>query len=253
MDLYKNIKHSCTFADLRHLCVRDSLLCVFICSKISINSNGWLGHLIGSVNCDVTGPLWRHQKAVSCLGWDKSISDTRRSSRTPGCTRQIDLRPPTLVSYASMYETKWSHGHLIFNLGIPIPGKMVFILRWGPDFFFFFFVLSVGKLVCGYLRASVTSSTILNTLLLWCYCDGCIHDCGRGSLGQDASVSMTDMIKLQGCWICIHWVTVKNLNSLRPSDAIWRHTSGSTLAQVMACCLTAPSHYLNQCWLSYHQ
>ena len=25
--------------------------------------------------------------------------------------------------------------------------------------------------------------------------------------------------------------------------------SGSTLAQVMACCLTAPSHYLNQCWL----
>ena len=39
------------------------------------------------------------------------------------------------------------------------------------------------------------------------------------------------------------------LNSLRPSDAIWRHRSGSTLAQVMACCLTAPSHYLNQCWL----
>ena len=25
--------------------------------------------------------------------------------------------------------------------------------------------------------------------------------------------------------------------------------SGSTLAQVVACCLTAPSHYLNQCWL----
>ena len=38
-------------------------------------------------------------------------------------------------------------------------------------------------------------------------------------------------------------------NSLRPSDAIWRQRSGSTLAQVMACCLTAPSHYLHQCWL----
>ena len=25
--------------------------------------------------------------------------------------------------------------------------------------------------------------------------------------------------------------------------------SGSTLAQVMACCLMAPSHYLNHCWL----
>ena len=42
----------------------------------------------------------------------------------------------------------------------------------------------------------------------------------------------------------IWWV-----NSLWPSDAIWRHRSMSTLAQVMACCLTAPSHYLNQCWL----
>ena len=26
-------------------------------------------------------------------------------------------------------------------------------------------------------------------------------------------------------------------------------TSGSTLVRVMACCLTAPSHYLNQCYL----
>ena len=38
-------------------------------------------------------------------------------------------------------------------------------------------------------------------------------------------------------------------NSLRPSDAIWRQWSWTTLAQVMACSLTAPSHYLNQCWL----
>ena len=39
------------------------------------------------------------------------------------------------------------------------------------------------------------------------------------------------------------------IKSLWPSDTIWRHRSWSTLAQVMACCLTAPSHYLNQCWL----
>ena len=32
--------------------------------------------------------------------------------------------------------------------------------------------------------------------------------------------------------------------SLWPSDALWRHTFGSTLAQVMACYLVAPSHYL---------
>ena len=40
-----------------------------------------------------------------------------------------------------------------------------------------------------------------------------------------------------------------SFNALWPSDAIWRQRSGSTLAQVMTCCLTAPSHYLNQCWL----
>ena len=54
------------------------------------------------------------------------------------------------------------------------------------------------------------------------------------------------------CWIqSILLVIVHQpvLNSLWPSDAIWWHRSGSTLAQVMACCLTAPSHYLNQCWL----
>ena len=39
------------------------------------------------------------------------------------------------------------------------------------------------------------------------------------------------------------------INSLWPSDTIWRQRSGSTLAQVMACCLKAPSHYLTQCWL----
>ena len=39
------------------------------------------------------------------------------------------------------------------------------------------------------------------------------------------------------------------INSLWPSDAIWRHGSVSTLAQVMACCLMAPSHYLNQFWV----
>ena len=51
-------------------------------------------------------------------------------------------------------------------------------------------------------------------------------------------------IELGQIALCHHTV-----NSLAPSDAIWRHRTMSTLAQVMACCLTAPSHYLNQCWL----
>ena len=73
------------------------------------------------------------------------------------------------------------------------------------------------------------------------------------------------------CWLhescyhgCLLWISSKKIdqftmephcswfvfvNSLGPSDAIWRWRSWSTLVQVMACCLTAPSHYLNQCWL----
>ena len=46
------------------------------------------------------------------------------------------------------------------------------------------------------------------------------------------------------------WFSLTAINSLWPSDTIWWQRSGSILAQVMACCLTAPSHYLNQCWLS---
>ena len=51
-----------------------------------------------------------------------------------------------------------------------------------------------------------------------------------------------------------HWASKRckkliHFNSLWPSDTIWRHRAGSTLAQVMACCLMAPSHYLNQWWL----
>ena len=60
---------------------------------------------------------------------------------------------------------------------------------------------------------------------------------------------------------CNHvWVGVKQVclaietfhfqrSALRSSDTIWRRLFWSTLAQVMARCMIAPSHYLNQCWL----
>ena len=57
-------------------------------------------------------------------------------------------------------------------------------------------------------------------------------------------VKIYDLISLSHMNPMGQWV-----NSLRPSDAIWWQGSRSTLVQVMACCLTAPSHYLNQCWL----
>ena len=43
---------------------------------------------------------------------------------------------------------------------------------------------------------------------------------------------------------------MSSFNSLWPSGPIWQHRSGSTLAQAMACCLTAPNHHLNNVDLS---
>ena len=39
-----------------------------------------------------------------------------------------------------------------------------------------------------------------------------------------------------------------SFNSFWPIDTTWHHRTWSTLVQVMACCLMAPSHYPNQCW-----
>ena len=52
-------------------------------------------------------------------------------------------------------------------------------------------------------------------------------------------------------YTCIRmsWHGIIIITSLWPSSTIWRHRSGSTLAQVMVWCLMAPNHYLNQCWL----
>ena len=55
-------------------------------------------------------------------------------------------------------------------------------------------------------------------------------------------------------YLIIGWVAARlwwwmPINSLSPWEAIWRRRSGWTLAQVLACCLTAPSHYLKPCWL----
>ena len=68
----------------------------------------------------------------------------------------------------------------------------------------------------------------------------------------DGSSWITSEMALRVTWLNatgIIWNCTVEVNSLWPSDAIWRQRSGSTLAQVMACCLTAPSHCLNQCWL----
>ena len=50
-------------------------------------------------------------------------------------------------------------------------------------------------------------------------------------------------VKIKHCSLHIH----TSVNLLWPSDDIWCKRTLSTLVQVRACCLTAPSPYLNQC------
>ena len=50
-------------------------------------------------------------------------------------------------------------------------------------------------------------------------------------------------------WVWRIWSAQNEFNKLWPSGAIWCQRSWSTLVQVMAWCLMAPSHYLNQFWL----
>ena len=73
--------------------------------------------------------------------------------------------------------------------------------------------------------------------------------------GMYPNLSLSCWIYIRKLQIYLHFIAIINtvmseeVNSLWPSDSIWRHRSMSTLAQIMASCLTAPSHYLSQCWL----
>ena len=76
---------------------------------------------------------------------------------------------------------------------------------------------------------------------------------------RDANLVVTGIQvvhKPDGAWPSAqtkHIKFIQNISSIInlswPCDAMWRHRHGSTLAQVVACCLTAPNHYLKQCRL----
>ena len=94
---------------------------------------------------------------------------------------------------------------------------------------------------------------ILHTQYHCCWCPGDTRSQGISSHGIDLAIPEYSRLSTRGVnksysamESCYSYSIV---NSLWPSDAMWWHRSGSTLAHVMACCLSAPSHYLIQCWL----
>ena len=62
---------------------------------------------------------------------------------------------------------------------------------------------------------------------------------------------MIKYLYLNRYWYCVRQdIMYQIVNSLWPSEDMWWQRSGSVLAHVIACCLTAPRHYVIQCWLS---
>ena len=92
-----------------------------------------------------------------------------------------------------------------------------------------------------YIR-SFFGLTFLNILYFFKYsCTNIFH---RRSLYTFYSIIVSISDLMGGVHTSVSWVIW-----VWPSNAMRWHTSGSTLAQAMTCCLTEPSHYLKHCWL----
>ena len=82
-------------------------------------------------------------------------------------------------------------------------------------------------------------------LLNWCASDG------KGLIGLNGPLWLTSVNVACGNGDNFPWISL--INTVWTRDAIWVHMSGSTLAQIMACSLTAPSHYPNQWYIRLMQ
>ena len=98
--------------------------------------------------------------------------------------------------------------------------------------------------------------TFNNQKYTWFYYD--ISDCGFKLSYSEASLLIAEYIIIlnvdENKAIHFHWNPKGILSVLTHcymwlKDVRWLHRSGAALSQEMACCLTATSHYLNQCWL----
>ena len=114
------------------------------------------------------------------------------------------------------------------------------------------------KLICSYVTCHVSNHSVILPMALWSklrdFCkianwfDYWI-ECHRQMRFHGIGDRFPMIFSFSHAKVLPCFQQLSLVNSLWPSDAIWQHRSVSTLAQVMACCLPPPSHYLNQCWL----
>ena len=88
---------------------------------------------------------------------------------------------------------------------------------------------------------------------IWCRTQQFLRDFVTWQGTRIVGPAMATRVTCPILMITIHLgngLMLDNINSSWPSEPIWCHKTWSTtmLVQVMACCLTAPTHYLNECW-----
>ena len=65
---------------------------------------------------------------------DKPASEIRRNTVAYLGGAHINIRRPLTGIEIPMVKIRGSRDRLIFNMGVPIPGKTVFVLRWALEF-----------------------------------------------------------------------------------------------------------------------
>ena len=171
----------------------------------------------------------------------------------------------SIVSYAVCYcETIWIHVHLKFT-AVRFQRRDAYfnickiyihnIQIVNHALSFPFMKLSIYCYI--YFNIEKTTSTYKYIKLIWSIAAllGCGHTCiircywnrgmyqpiysGVPSLTIGHSYIFPSLVEPMTLF------DMGKINSLWPSDDIWWQNSGSTLSLVMACCLTASNHYLN--------
>ena len=104
-----------------------------------------------------------------------------------------------------------------------------------------------------FIQANAFENVIWKMVAYLC-CPQCVKH--RNGIERCSNANFSSLVAQKvSLWYLVVLLMITQLapwqlfNSLWPSNARWRQRSGLTLAQVMACCLTAPSNYLNQSWL----
>ena len=149
-------------------------------------------------------------------------------------------------------EIRWSYGRLFSTVGFPILVRQHLYIESGPWLCTHASVNLVtmvpGHVICLFMTClfNIKPLPVPNILSIGSLRTNPIENC---------TIIYIKIVAHQNASENVNWempaivLRPQCVNSLWPNDAIWRHRSWSTLAQVMACCLMAPSHYLNQCWL----